>query len=253
MSTNQMGLASKSKLTAIANAIRTKLGVSTQYSLDDMPTAIASISGGGGITPTGTKQVSITQNGTTTEDVTNYASAEITVNVPSSGITPSGTIQITENGTFDVTQYASAEVNVSGGGGGGAKVLTKLATYTVSDSVATISITATGQMRSCEMLFIECVNLAHTNDWIYPVVNNGAITNGGMGYTSKNSNYNSVLFLVVPRTETIDGASVTVPARFFGNLTGGAERNGYLTSIDLKQYSSSSVFTGGTVNVWGYV
>lgn len=35
-----------------------------------------------GITPTGTKQVSITQNGTTTEDVTNYASAQITVNVP---------------------------------------------------------------------------------------------------------------------------------------------------------------------------
>ena len=35
-----------------------------------------------GITPTGTKQISITENGTTIEDVTNYASAEITVNVP---------------------------------------------------------------------------------------------------------------------------------------------------------------------------
>lgn len=39
----------------------------------------------GGITPTGTKQINITANGTTTEDVTNYASAQITVNVPSSG------------------------------------------------------------------------------------------------------------------------------------------------------------------------
>lgn len=253
MSTNQMGLASKSKLTAIANAIRTKLGVSTQYSLDDMPTAIASISGGGSITPTGTKQISITQNGTTTEDVTNYASAEITVNVPSSGITPTGTIQITENGTFDVTQYASAAVNVSGGGGGGAKVLTKLATYTVSDSVATISITATAQMRSCEMLYIECVNLAHTNDWIYPVINNGSINNSGMGYTSQNSNYNGVLFLAVPKTELINGNSITVPARFFGGLVGGSERTGYLSTIDLKQYSGSSVFTSGTVNVWGYV
>ena len=34
-----------------------------------------------GIVPTGTKQISITQNGTTTHDVTNYASAEIVTNV----------------------------------------------------------------------------------------------------------------------------------------------------------------------------
>ena len=38
------------------------------------------------ITPTGTKNISIAQNGTTTEDVTNYASAQITVNVPSSSL-----------------------------------------------------------------------------------------------------------------------------------------------------------------------
>lgn len=37
---------------------------------------------------TGTKQISITQNGTTTEDVTNYASAEITVDVSGSTPTP---------------------------------------------------------------------------------------------------------------------------------------------------------------------
>lgn len=68
------------KLTAIANAIRAKTGKSTAMTLDEMPTEIASISGGGGITPT-------------------------------------GTINISQNGTFDVTQYASALVNVAGGGG----------------------------------------------------------------------------------------------------------------------------------------
>ena len=35
-----------------------------------------------GSTPTGTKQISISQNGTTTEDVAAYASAEIVVAVP---------------------------------------------------------------------------------------------------------------------------------------------------------------------------
>ena len=75
-----------------------------------LPTAI------GGITPTGTKTINITQNGTVTEDVTNYANAEVITNVPQ-GIFPSGTktINVTQNGTVteDVTNYANAEVNVN--------------------------------------------------------------------------------------------------------------------------------------------
>ena len=68
------------------------------------------------ITPTGEKEISITQNGTTTEDVYEYASAKITVNVPG-GSTPTGTkeISITANGTTteDVTDYASAEITAN--------------------------------------------------------------------------------------------------------------------------------------------
>ena len=97
--------------------------------------------GGGGITPTGTKEITIEENGTTEHDVTNFATAQITVDVPepsgtkeisivSNGDTtedvknyanahisvsvpgPTGTTQITSNGTHDVSAYASAEVNV---------------------------------------------------------------------------------------------------------------------------------------------
>lgn len=51
--------------------------------IDDLPDLIDLINVSG-TTPTGTKQISITSNGTTTEDVTNYATASITVAVPTS-------------------------------------------------------------------------------------------------------------------------------------------------------------------------
>lgn len=88
-------------LTSVANAIRTKGGTSAQLAFPaGFVSAVQAIPTGG--TPTGTKQISITANGTTTEDVTNYASAEITVNVPSTGYT------LVKSGSTTKTSDASA-------------------------------------------------------------------------------------------------------------------------------------------------
>jgi hypothetical protein len=123
-------LVERNSLSDIADSIRAKNGTQTTYKPSEMAAAIDALPSGG-ITPTG--ELEITANGT--YNVTNYASAE--VDVPQSGITPTGTISITQNGTVDVTQYANASVNVPTGGSTlGTKTIMENGTYNAaSDSL----------------------------------------------------------------------------------------------------------------------
>lgn len=113
---------SDSILTDIADAIRSKNGTENTYKPAQMPDAIEAISGGG-ITPTGTKE--ITSNGTGI-DVASYAYADVAVpNSYSAGdegkVVSSGTLvsqtsdTVTTNDTYDTTLINSLTVNVSGG------------------------------------------------------------------------------------------------------------------------------------------
>ena len=92
-------------LTSIANKIRTKGGTSALLSFPDgYEDAVDAIQTG--ITPTGTKNIST--NGT--HDVTNYASANVAV--PASAV-DTGTKNITSNGNNqDVVGYAAVNVSV---------------------------------------------------------------------------------------------------------------------------------------------
>lgn len=66
------------------------------------------------IIPTGTEEITVTENGTVTADVTNKARVTVNVDVPI--LQPTGTkeISVTENGTVteDVSDFASVEISV---------------------------------------------------------------------------------------------------------------------------------------------
>lgn len=103
-----------STLTAIADAIRAKTGKTGKMTPAGMVTEVGTLS-----KPSGTKTVSVSANGTRTENVKSYESVKIQTNV-SPNLTQ---LSVTQNGTYTpqtgTDGYNSVTVNVQGGGGGG--------------------------------------------------------------------------------------------------------------------------------------
>lgn len=96
--------------------------------------------GGGGIIPIGTKEINITENGTTEYDVTPYAKASVNVDVQKTG---SKDIDITANGTTteNVQDVGSVNINVNvpTEKPTGSKALTYTANGTYSEDVAAVA------------------------------------------------------------------------------------------------------------------
>ena len=121
-------LVEESNLTAIAGAIRQKLGVQTTYKPSQMATAIGTIHDEPVL-----ETLSATANGSYSPSTGKDGFSAVTVNVPNSyaagdegKVVSSGALvaqtarasAITVNGTYDTTNNNSVTVDVSGGGGG---------------------------------------------------------------------------------------------------------------------------------------
>lgn len=104
--TPSVSIDSAGKITATATQTAGYVSAGTKTGTKQLTTQAAKT-----VTPTKSSQTAVAKNVYTTGAVTVAA-------IPDSYVQPSGTLDVTENGTHDVKNYASVNVNVAGSGGG---------------------------------------------------------------------------------------------------------------------------------------
>lgn len=220
-------LLTESHLDDIADAIRAKLGVQTTYKPGQMAAAIGSI-------PT--------------------------------GITPTGTISITENGSVDVTQYATANVNVSGGGGGGSSLPAEYQEVEYIDFTGTqfFSVPADFTTTAKPVLYTKSALTGDSGLSEMCIIGNGsagsdASTRPEIYYSDKRiyAGQASVASLYITRNSSgnldiDDTRSVPVPVSVLAETLTEYGTNIPATSLNVGKYTNgyTFMFTGRLYRVW---
>lgn len=196
---------------------------------------------------TGTKQISITQNGTTTEDVTNYANAQITANVPNSysagdegKVVSNGALvaqtsdTVTQNDTYDTTLINSLTVAVSGGGSSG---LTTIDTITAT-AVRSVKIDVDANWFNTYDYVLLIPDLTFSAvDWLYFAVDSTT----GSSYSNKSSAIDSLQPVFLCKPSAIQGS-------WFSRVV---FSNANITSYLYFYMYTASVTMTGTFTIYG--
>ena len=195
-------------LANIANAIRDKNGTSTTYKPSEMANAIANIPTEEDLSAELTAQnITITTQEAT---INNIEMALQNKSAGSGGITPSGEIEITENGTYDVTDFASALVNIVGSSDN-----IKFATGTFTTDEDVEQYTFEGLEFTPKLVIVNSgntgvANVARTCFWLYDEYTNQYLT---LCHKSTNASLTTV-----------------VTSSYFTKLTNGFTIKEYLTN-----------------------